>query len=397
MPVFRYKAVNQAGEVLEGDMTAASREVVIARLQELGHTPLHAEESSGPRALPWRRQRLDTARFTRDLSTLLRAGVPLDRSLDMLVELAGDEASKRLLGGLLQDVRGGSALADAMESRGDVFSRFQVSMVRAAEAGGALESVLARLADFIEQFQALKSSVKSALVYPAILLVVMALSLLVLLVYVIPQFANLFAEMGQQLPLPTRIVIGLAEFVRDWGWALLVAPALAGLALQRLFQRPEIRRRRDAWLLGLPLLGDLVLKIQVSIFARTLGTLLASGVPLLGALAIVRDTLGNRVLAEAVDGVTERAREGEGLAGPLRASGRFPPLATHLIRVGEESGQLDGMLAQLAEVYDRETRASIHRLLTLLEPVLIISLGLMVGGIIMSILVAMLGLNELAF
>ncbi|TQV64832.1 MAG: type II secretion system F family protein [Halothiobacillaceae bacterium] len=397
MPVFRYKAVNPAGEVLEGEMTAASREAIIARLQELGHTPLRAEEARGPRVAPWRRRRLDTARFTRDLSTLLRAGVPLDRSLDMLVELTEDEVGKRLLGGLLQDVRGGSALAEAMEARGDVFSRFQVSMVRAAEAGGALEAVLARLADFIEQFQALKSSVKSALVYPAILLVVMALSMLVLLVYVIPQFAGLFEEMGQTLPLPTRIVIGVAEFVRDWGWALLAAPALAGLAFQRLLQRPEIRRRRDAWLLGLPLLGDLVLKIQVSIFARTLGTLLSSGVPLLGALAIVRDTLDNRVLAEAVDGITDRAREGEGLAGPLRASGRFPPLATHLIRVGEESGQLDGMLAQLAEIYDRETRTSIQRLLTLLEPVLIITLGLMVGGIIMSILMAMLGLNELAF
>ncbi|MFZ5465918.1 MAG: type II secretion system F family protein [Pseudomonadota bacterium] len=394
MPTYHYKAVNQSGDLLEGEMAGASREAVIARLQEMGHIPLNAEELTGRRRR-WRR-RLDTARFTRDLATLLRAGLPLDRALEMQVELAEDKASAGVLAGLLEDVRGGSALADAMMARGDVFGRFQVSMVRAAEAGGALDAVLARLADFIEQFQELKTSVKAALVYPVILVVVTVLSLLVLLVYVIPQFTTLFEEIGQSLPLPTRVVIGVAEFVRDWGWALLALPVAVALTLRRALQRPEFRRRWDSWVLDLPLVGDLVLKIQVSVFARTLGTLLSSGVPLLGALAIVRDTLTNRMLAESVDRIIDSAREGAGLAGPIQASKRFPRLAAHLIRVGEESGQLDAMLAQLADIYDREVRVAIQRLLTLLEPMLIIGLGLVVGGIIMSILVAILGINELA-
>ncbi len=398
MPAFRYKAVSASGEVLEGEMAAASREAVIARLQGLGHIPLHAEEVSA-RSGGWllRRRRLDTARFIRDLSTLLRAGVPLDRALEMLIDLAETEAERRLLADLLGDVRGGSALADAMEARPEVFGRFQVSMVRAAEAGGALDQVLARLADFIEQLQELKASVRTALIYPAILVAVTLLSLLVLLVYVIPQFATLFEGVGQALPLPTRVVMGVAGFVRDWGWLLLALPLLALLGLRRALRSPAFRRRLDGWLLGLPLVGDLLLKIQTSVFARTLGTLLSSGVPLLAALRIVRDTLTNRVLAEAVERVIESAREGGGLAAPIQASHRFPPLAVHLIGVGEESGQLDAMLVQLAEVYDREVRLAIRRLLALLEPMLIMGLGLVVGGIIMSILVAILGINELAF
>ncbi|MEO1751955.1 type II secretion system F family protein [Thiofaba sp. EF100] len=398
MPAFRYKAVSASGEVLEGEMAAASREAAIARLQGLGHIPLHVEEAVGTRRWAWgRRRRLDTARFTRDLSTLLRAGVPLDRALEMLMELAEDEPGRRLLAGLLDDVRGGSALADAMEARPEVFGRFQVSMVRAAEAGGALETVLERLADFIEQFQELKASVQAALIYPAILVAVTLLSLLVLLVYVIPQFATLFEGVGRSLPLPTRVVMGVAGFVRDWGWLLLALPLLAIPWLRAALRGTAFRRRWDGWLLGMPLLGELVLKIQTSVFARTLGTLISSGVPLLSALRIVRDTLTNSVLAEAVDRVIDSAREGGGLAAPIRASHRFPPLVAHLIGVGEESGRLDAMLVQLAEVYDRETRLAIRRLLALLEPVLIIGLGLVVGGIIMSILVAILGINELAF
>jgi general secretion pathway protein F len=403
MPRFRYKAINAGGELLEGEIQAASHDAVIERLKELGHTPIHVDEfeatQRGFRRL-WPRRRgvqKDVGRFTRDLVTLLRAGVPLERSLEMLVELAEEREMAELLNGLLDDVRGGAAMSEAMEAQQGIFNPFYVNMIRAAEAGGALEAVLARLAEFIEQYSALKSKVKTALIYPGILVTITVLSLAVLMTFVVPQFAALFDEMGQELPLLTRIVIGAGEALQASWWVITALLIAIVFYLRYLLARPAFRKQWDKWILGLPLVGDLIVKIEVSIFARTLGTLLASGVPLLTALAIVKDTLSNHELREALVLVTEDARRGQGLAGPIMQTGRFPKLAAHLIRVGEESGNLDATLFRLAEIYDDEVKTAIQRMLTLLEPVLIIGLGLIIGAIIMSILVAILSVNELAF
>lgn len=403
MPRFRYKAVNSNGELLEGETQAGTQEAVIERLKELGHTPIHVDEYDatlhGFRSFWSRRHsaQKEVGHFTRDLVTLLRAGVPLERALEMLAELSEERATTELLNRLLEDVRGGAALSEAMEAQQGIFSPFYVNMIRAAEAGGALEAVLSRLAEFIEQYNTLKSNVKTALIYPGILVTITILSVIVLMTYVVPQFSALFEEMGQELPLLTRIVIGAGEALQA-SWWVIAALLIAGwFYLRYLLARPFFRKRWDRWVLGLPLAGDLIVKIEVSIFARTLATLLASGVPLLTALAIVKDTLGNYELREALVLVSESARQGKGLADPIMQTGRFPKLVAHLIRVGEESGNLDSTLSRLAEIYDDEVRTTIQRTLSLMEPVLIIGLGFIIGGIIMSILVAILSVNELAF
>lgn len=403
MPRFRYKAINSGGELLEGDIQAASHDAVIERLKELGHTPIRVDESEATqRGLKrlWPRRhgvRKDVGRFTRDLVTLLKSGVPLERALEMLGELSEEHEMTELLNDLLDDVRGGAALSDAMEAQQGIFNPFYVNMIRAAEAGGALEVVLSRLAEFIEQYNALKSNVKTALIYPGILVTITVLSLIVLMTFVVPQFAALFEEMGQELPLLTRIVIGAGEALQASWWIIAALLIAVVFYLRYLLARPAFRKQWDKWSLGLPLVGDLIVKFEVSIFARTLGTLLASGVPLLTALTIVKDTLNNHELREALGLVTESARRGQGLAGPIMQTGRFPKLAAHLIQVGEESGNLDETLFRLADIYDDEVKTAIQRMLTLLEPVLIIGLGLIIGAIIMSILVAILSVNELAF
>lgn len=407
MARFCYKAINPDGVLIEGELQASDHAAAIEWLQEQGHTPIQARNTGAgdglsrrvlDRRSPFkRRSPLDVARLTRDLSTLLTAGVQLERSLEILGELADDPATGALISRLLEEIREGASLAVALERQEGVFSRLYVNLVRAGEAGGALESVLDRLAVFMERYEELKASVKSALIYPGILLTVTAASVIVLLVFVVPQFAVLFEDMGQPLPLPTRIVVGAGQNIQDYGWILLLL--IAGLYYlgRRQLDKPDVRYHVDRWLLHLPLLGELIVRFEVTVFARTLGTLLASGVPVLNALAIVKETHTNRVLAAAVAHIAEDAAQGKGLAEPMRRTGRFPPLASHLVQVGEETGQLDQTLSRLADIYEKEVSQAIQRALVLVEPILIIGLGVVVGGIIMSILVAVLSVNELAF
>jgi general secretion pathway protein F len=409
VPRFHYKAVSEDGELIEGELQAASQQAAIEWLQDHGHTPIRAIESGaekiGPgrtasRHLPRsvrRRRKTDIGRFTRDLSTLLTAGVQLERALQILAEIAEDANTTALLTRLLEEIRGGASLAGAMEAQQGVFSKFYLNMVRAGEAGGAVETVLGRLAVFIEQYNQLKASVKSALIYPSILITITVASVIILIVFVVPQFATLFADMGQELPLPTRIVIGFGEAFQKYGLVFALAVIALFYYIRRQLAKPEFRYRWDKWLLGLPLLGELITKIEVTVFARTLGTLLASGVPMLTALTIVKETHNNGLLREAVGSVAENVEQGQGLAGPMLETGCFPRLASHLVQVGEETGQLEQTLDRLADIYDREVATTIQRMLALVEPVLIIGLGIVVGGIIMSILVAVLSVNELAF
>lgn len=401
MPWFRYKAVDPNGALLEGELQGRSEQAVIRQLQQLGHTPiLVGEIGEARRGRAWlgrRRGRMDLGRFTRDLANLLKAGIPLDRALEMLAEIAEEPATAEQLGRLLDRVRGGASLAEAMEAQEGLFSRFYLNMVKAAEAGGALEDVLARLAEYLERHRALKDGIKTALIYPGILVAVTLVSLIALVTFVIPQFAALFEEMGQALPLPSRIVMASGEFLRVYGWVLMVLLAALALLLRQLLAQPQFRYRWDLWSLRLPLVGNLIAKTETAILARTLGTLLGGGVPLLTALAIVKETVTNRVLAEVVGAVSEEVQQGRGLAEPIARSGRFPRLAAHLVRVGEETGQLEAMLLQLAAIYDGEVNRAVQRMLALLEPLLIIGLGLIVGFIILSILVAVLSVNELAF
>ncbi len=405
MPVFRYKALNPDGAVDEGEMEAASEAAVIAHLKQAGQLPVKAEEISARKRI--RRGRLFSAGnaisrsqltiITRELARLLGAGVSLERSLTILISVADDQAERKLLIRLVEEIRGGSSFADAVEAQGPVFNQLYVSMVRAGEAGGALQIVLDRLAEYLERSGEFRAEITAAMIYPAILLTVSVLSLALLLIFVVPQFQRMFDEAGAVLPLPTRIVIGMAEWMQNYWWTLLVLLLIILLGAPRLMSRPGPRQWWDGLLLSMTGIGDLVRKIEVARFSRTLATLLSNGVVLLSALSIVKETLTNSILSNSIKTVSERLKDGETLSGPLLEAGHFPKLACHMVRVGEETGRLDQMLMDVADIYDKEVQQSLRKMLSLLEPLLILTLGVLIAGIIFSILLALLSINELAF
>jgi general secretion pathway protein F len=333
--------------------------------------------------------------ITRELATLLRAGLPLDRALETLIGLAPTPAVTTLLQGIRDEVRGGKALSQALDARRETFSRFYVNIVRAGEAGGALATVLTRMADTMERSKELRETVKSALIYPTILIGVAVASVMILLVYVVPQFQQTFAQAGKALPLPTVIVILVGTALKKWWWAMIAVVVLAVIWIRRKLKQARFRARVDARLIALPIVGDLVAKVEVARFSRTLATLLGNGVTLLAGLSIVKDTMGNAVLAASLDGVTARLREGKGFGRPLLDTGVWPKLATQMILVGEESGRLEEMLGRVADVYDREVQIAVKRFLAILEPAMILGLAVLIGGIVFSILLGVMGMSEL--
>ena len=404
MPRYQFKAIDAEGQIVEGAQDAAGEEEVVRRIQDAGQIPLEVSPERRGLRIPGlgrrRGRKLDhrqISSFARSLSTMLKAGMPLDRSLQSLAGVAETPAQAALLERLLDRVRGGRALSDAMDDEGEAFSRFHISMVRSGEVGGALADVLARIAEYAERAQALRETVVSALIYPAILVILSVGSVMVLLAYVVPQFTELFEGAGEALPMMTRVTIGAAEILRDYWWWLLLGLLVFLIAMQGMLESPRYRRHLDRLLLRLPRVRELVSGLELARFARTLSTLLANGVPLLQALGIVRETLRNQVLAEDIAEVEAQLREGGRMADLLIEQNHLPKLGVQLVRLGEETGQLDDMLGRVADIYDEEVQRSVKRLLAVLEPVLIIVLGVLVAGIIMSILVAILGIHGLAF
>ena len=394
MPLYRYKALNARGELLDGQMDAASDAEVALRLQEQGHLPVEAKlasEAGGDspwRALfepkPFAGQRL--VQFTQQLATLLGAGQPLDRALSILLELPEDEAAKRTITDIRDAVRGGASLSAALDRQHGAFSRLFVNMVRAGEAGGNLSETLQRLADYLERSRALRARVINALVYPAILLAMVGLSLLFLLGYVVPQFSAMYDSLDADLPWFSQLVLGLGNFVRDWWIVLLAIPVLALLWLDRKRRDPAFMLAFDGWLLQRKLAGSLVAKLDTARLARTLGTLLRNGVPLLSALGIARNVLDNRVLANDVDAATDEVKNGIGLSAALARGKRFPRLALQMIQVGEESGALDAMLLKTADTFEQETSIALDRMLAALVPAVTLVLATVVGIVILAVL-----------
>ncbi|MDQ2917058.1 MAG: type II secretion system F family protein [Casimicrobiaceae bacterium] len=409
MPLYSYRAVSAAGDVSSGELEAANESEIVDRLRDQGLLPMQIAQSlggatSGERAARPARQSWFAPRrvthenvlgITRELATLLRAGLTLDRALELLISLATSLPVAVMLQGIRDEVRGGKSLSQALDARRDVFSRFYVNIVRAGEAGGALGTVLQRLAETMDRNKELRESVRSALIYPTILIFVAVASVMVLLVFVVPQFETTFAQAGKALPIPTQVVIVVGTFLRNWWWAAIPAVLLAIAWFRRRGQVPAIRRIRDARLLRVPLLGDLIAKVEIARFARTLSTLLANGVTLLTGIAIVKETMGNVVLARGLDGVIAKLREGKGFGRPMADTGLYPRLATQMILVGEESGRLEEMLGRVADVYDREVATAVKRFLAVLEPMLILGLAVMVGGIVFSILLGVMGMSDL--
>ena len=402
MAQFRYQALSATGEALQGQMDAASAEEVIGRLQEAGHIPVEArradEVASGASwTALFQRKALtpeQILQFTEQLATLLGAGQPLDRALAILLDLPESSDAKKVIASVRDAVRGGTSLSTALEQQHGVFSRLYVSTVRAGEVGGSLHETLARLADYLDRSRTLRSRVVNAMIYPVILVSMITLSLLFLLGYVVPQFQQMYEGLGAELPLLTKVVLGIGNLVRGFWWLLPIALAALLLWLDRKRRDPAWRRALDAWMLRRKLLGSLIARLETARLARTLGTMVKNGVPLLQSLTIARNVLGNRVLAEAVDAASEEVKTGSGLAHALGRREVFPRLAVQMVQVGEESGELDGMLLKVADTFDRETAQALDRFLTALVPALTVLMSIVVGTVILAILTPLYDLTS---
>jgi general secretion pathway protein F len=327
---------------------------------------------------------------------LLEAGIPLDHALKVAGDVAEDPGFREAIARVRRNIEEGASLADALSRQPRLFDELYVSMARAGEAGGALDQILKRLAEFLEEWQRIRGVVVSALVYPALLSVFAVGAVTLLLTVVVPRFAEIFADAGSRLPAPTRVLLAVSGFMRAYWWVLAGGLVAAAAGLWSGMKTSRWRSWWDRTVLGLPLAGDLAVKIQVSRFARVFGTLIASGVPILRALEIVTGTLTNSVFARSVAGVQTGLKEGQGVAEPLRRAGVFPPLFLHMVAVGEETGRLEEMMLTVAASYDRDVETAAKRLLSLLEPIIILLMGVVIGAIILSIIWAMFSVNQLA-
>jgi len=401
MPLFEYKAVAPSGETVQGTMEAATMDMVVLKLQEAGNIPLHARESGGGVSLSSLRlgrrgmNAREVGQFTQQLSTLLGAGLPLDRSLQVLMELSENERVRRTVTEIRDRVREGGSLSDALDEQHGAFNRLFVNMVRAGEVGGTLDITLSRLSDYLERTRELKDSVISALIYPILLLLLAAGSLILLLVYVIPQFTPIFEELGGDLPFITKVVLGVGAILQNFWWAIILVTFLVVWQFRRMLADQDKRFAWDGRVLSTRWVGDLVAKLETARLTRTLGTLLSNGVPLLSALSIARNVISNTVLRKDVNDAAREVKTGGGLAPNLAKGGRFPRLALQMISVGEETGQLDEMLMKVSDTYDIEVRNTIERLLSIFTPVVTLLLAVMIGTIVMSVLLAILGINDL--
>ena len=404
MPLFTYKAINNLGETEEGIRDAADEQHLIAVLQSEGYIPIRVAPASSRSFLGLGRggkqsklTQKDIALLTGELATLLESGLPLDKSLLVLIDLTEDnERLSKIIARVLEKVKGGASLADSLEQQSGVFTKFYLNMIRAGEAGGGLDEVLKRLSDYLERSQELKDTVSTALIYPAILLVMSLASLFVMLTFVVPQFTEMFESAGKALPVSTQIVVGLANWLQSYWWALLGGIVFMSSYMKFQLADPIKKKVWDGRFLKLPLAGNIITNKETANISRTLGTLLGNGVSILSAMIIVRETVDNLVMAAAIADAEEQLKQGKHLSDALLEKRIFPKMAMQMIKMGEETGRLEEMLLRVATIYDKQLRVAIQRMLAFLEPVLIISLGLMIAGIIVSILLAILSVNDLA-
>ena len=415
MPDFVWRAATAAGKVEEGRLSAPSSAAVLKQLRSQGLTPLRIDDAlaagvanvpvgavtggvAPARARPAKGPvtAADVLALTSELAIMLRAGLALDNALRVLIDMSHKPSVAALVQGILDAVKGGTPLSRALTAHRGLFSDFYIIMVRSGEASGQMSAVLDRLVEHMERQRALKDSVISATIYPAILLGVAVLSLIAMLGFVVPQFEKLFTDMGDALPLPTRLVMVLGQAFTQYGLVLGVGAVAGGALLVRWLQSPSGRQWWQARLLRLPLVGRIALKYQLTLFSRSLGTLLGNGVPMLTALHIATETVGNTVLQQALARVAPVVKEGGKVVQAIAATGIFEPLAVNLIRVGEETGRIGPMMLELSNILNREVETGIKRLLTLVEPVLILVLGVLIAAIIVSILLGILSINDLA-
>lgn len=386
MPVYIYSARTVTGDIQTGNVELPNREAVIGHLRRQRLIPVTVREKPKEITLSFGRKvkMKEIVHFTRQFATMVNSGLPLVQCLDILAQQSENKFLARAIREVQADVESGATLADALKNHPKVFSELYVNMVAAGEAGGILDTVLLRLAVFLEKNEALVRKVKGAMIYPGVILSVAVIAITVLLVFVIPTFENMFASVDLTLPAPTRFVIFLSDMIQSYWWLVLISIVTGIWALRTYYKTSAGRLQIDRFLLRVPILGDLLRKSAVARFTRTLGTLLSSGVSILDGLEITAKTAGNRVIHDAVMRSRSSIAGGETIAEPLKQSGVFPPMVTQMINVGEQTGTIDEMLEKIADFYDDEVDTAVEALLAAMEPMLIVFLGVVVGGMIVS-------------
>jgi general secretion pathway protein F len=409
MAQFSYKATDQTGKIVTGTQDASDEKGVVAALQAQGYIPIRITSSakaSSRLSSGWEKSifgvlkkvsEKDILRFTEDLATLLDSGLPLDRSLQILRDASDKKGLKSVLNDVLKAVQKGSDLSDALANHPKRFSRFYVNMVKAGEAGGFLDLILKRMSIYLNDIKDLKDYIVSAMIYPLFLICIGGISILILLTYVIPKFAVIFADLGQAIPFSTQLLLSTAAFFQRYVLLLLAGFAAAIFLWRRFSMTPAGRYRIDSFLTTLPVVGGFIQELETARFARTLGTLIKSGVPILGSLTLVQGVIRNRVIAESLDFIRERVREGDALSKPLADSDMFPKLATQMIIVGEETGRLDEMLFKIGDIYEKKVRNFIKKGMSLMEPAVILTMGIIIGFIVISMLMAIFSMNDMPF
>ena len=404
MAQYLYKATTLSGESVEGSMDGKDEKTIVQGLHQLGYIPIRIvsaeEKGAEARGLSFLSQRVGIKNlliFTQELSTLVSAGLPIDRSLQILGSVTENRRLREAVKDILTRIEGGSSLAEALETHSRIFPKLYINMVKAGETGGFLEVILSRLAKYLQSSKEIRDYLISVMIYPIILTLVSGMSMGILVTFVIPRFARIFADMRQTLPLPTQIMLLISQSAKDYWWAGLGAIALAYLGLKIYKQDEERRFRWDLSKLRWIAVGDLIKKVEIARFSRTLGTLLQSGVPILAALNLVKEISQNLAISRAIAQIHDRLREGKGISKAMQESDVFPPLAVHMIGVGEETGRLDEMLNKVAETYEESVQNAVKRFVSLLEPLIILVMGAFVGFIVLSMILAIVSISDVPF
>ncbi len=401
MTNFYFRAVASDGRLRTGTIHADSERFVAQELRRQGLTPVYVgnePKKSFEIKLPafTAGKRKDVLFFTQELSTLLSAGIPLDRALSITGELNDRPSFRSLVQDVLRILKGGKSLADSLATHPQHFSELYVNMVRAGEASGSLAAVFERLAEFERTRDDLRSYIMSSMVYPCLLMLVGAGSILVLMNFVVPRFASVFEESRIEMPLPTKLLLEGSKFLQSYGGIALAVLVLTAIGLYSYVRTTAGRLWWDTLRLKIPVLGDALRKAETARFARAMGTLVSNTVPLVQSIGIARAILNNRKISDSLELVSMGVKRGEGIAAPMKRAGQFPPLAAHLLAVGEETGRLDQMFMRMADIYESETRTAIRRFTSLFEPLVILAMGLMIGTLILSMLLAIVGMNDVA-
>ena len=402
MATFFFRAVASDGKVRNGSLSGDDEKVVARELRKQGLIPVYVGAAAKGASVEFKlpafgaRKRRNVLFFTQELSTLLSAGIPLDRAIGITAELTEQNSFRVIVLDVLRVLKSGKSLAESLATHPDYFSDLYINMVRAGEASGSLGVIFERLSDFERSRDDLRNYIISSMIYPALLTAVGLGSIFILLNFVVPRFSSIFSDSHLKIPVPTMMMLEASHIVQTYWW--MVASALAVFIIGfRIYTRTVAGRLWwDGARLKIPMLGDALLKAETSRFARSMATLVANTVPLVQSLAISAATLNNKTLSGALAGVAQGVKRGEGIAAPVRKAGVFPPLVAHLLTVGEETGHLDTMFARMADIYESDTRSAIKRFTSVFEPIVILVMGVMVGTLILSMLLAITSINDVA-